>query len=263
MADVEEQLFGGKEAKRIRGPIHLPSSREKAVEVSEDIDVEGPLSDMRTIDKAALATAPVPVIGDVVGAAADVSAIADNPTPFNITMGTLGLLPFVPSGMRAIGSSDEVSETFKKGVEKALASGANDPKSREALVEMKGDDFLSVVKPGGNDSDKLERLRQSLEDRGEQLEELPTLWLDDTGDVIEVSGHEGRHRIKTLKKQGKDRVPVRIIRSVNRGEFNPPDEVIEEGKRDIFEISKKTEQRAAEGKGSEAETLEELLFGRQ
>lgn len=51
------------------------------------------------LDATALATAPVPVVGDVAGLAADAKRMYDNPaerTPMNIGLSALGLLPFIP-----------------------------------------------------------------------------------------------------------------------------------------------------------------------
>jgi len=55
---------------------------------------------MPALDKAALSTALVPGIGDVLGLAADARRFAQEPesrTPLNMALSGLGLLPFVPS----------------------------------------------------------------------------------------------------------------------------------------------------------------------
>jgi len=55
---------------------------------------------MPALDKAALSTALVPGIGDVLGLAADARRFAQEPesrTPLNVALSGLGLLPFVPS----------------------------------------------------------------------------------------------------------------------------------------------------------------------
>lgn len=59
------------------------------------------------LEKAALATMPVPVLGDVLGAASDVAYMAANEearTPLNFGLSALGLLPFLP-GMTAFHGS--------------------------------------------------------------------------------------------------------------------------------------------------------------
>ena len=51
------------------------------------------------LDAAALGTAPVPIVGDAIGLAADVRRLAKNPeerTPMNYGLAGLGLLPFMP-----------------------------------------------------------------------------------------------------------------------------------------------------------------------
>ena len=48
-------------------------------------------------DKLALATSPVPVVGDIVGLGADAIGFAKEPTVRNALLGLSGLLPFVPS----------------------------------------------------------------------------------------------------------------------------------------------------------------------
>ena len=51
------------------------------------------------LDTAAIATTPVPILGDAIGLAADVKRLKDNPqerTPMNIGLSALGVLPFVP-----------------------------------------------------------------------------------------------------------------------------------------------------------------------
>ena len=53
---------------------------------------------MSDYDKAALFTAPIPVVGDVVGAVADTRALVKDPSLANLGFLAAGLLPFVPSG---------------------------------------------------------------------------------------------------------------------------------------------------------------------
>ncbi len=53
---------------------------------------------MSALDKAALFTAPVPVVGDIVGGVADTAALIEDPSLTNAGLLALGLIPFVPSG---------------------------------------------------------------------------------------------------------------------------------------------------------------------
>lgn len=58
------------------------------------------MSGLDPLDQAALATAPIPIAGDVLGAAADVSMFINEPetrTPVNFGLSALGMLPFVPA----------------------------------------------------------------------------------------------------------------------------------------------------------------------
>lgn len=53
---------------------------------------------MSPLDKAALFTAPVPILGDIVGFVADGAALYDDPSLTNAGLMAAGLIPFVPSG---------------------------------------------------------------------------------------------------------------------------------------------------------------------
>jgi hypothetical protein len=53
---------------------------------------------MSPLDKAALYTAPVPLLGDVVGGVADTAALIEDPSLVNAGLMAAGLIPFVPSG---------------------------------------------------------------------------------------------------------------------------------------------------------------------
>lgn len=243
---VEDHLFGPTEPERQAGPrTQTPEQKKESVRVQQTRErPPGPLADLPLIDKAALATAPIPGVGDVVGGMADFKAVKDDPSPLNITLAALGLVPFLPSGFRILRGAEETSPRFQKAVEREIGQGANKPVSRDVIVEMDADDFLNVV-PATRSERKMKRLREALGERGEDLEELPTLFLDDTGDAIEVFGHEGRHRIRTLQEMGEQKIPVRVSRRMQRGEFRAPDEVVREDQRDIYRISKRMEEEDA------------------
>ena len=53
---------------------------------------------MSPLDKAALYTAPIPLVGDVVGGVADTAALIEDPSVANALLLGAGLIPFVPSG---------------------------------------------------------------------------------------------------------------------------------------------------------------------
>lgn len=66
------------------------------------------------LDAAALGTAPVPVLGDAIGLAADVKRLKDNPgerTPMNFGLAALGALPFVP-GLAGIVQGGKVADAL-------------------------------------------------------------------------------------------------------------------------------------------------------
>lgn len=90
---------------------------------------------MHPMDKAALATAPIPIVGDITGLAADARMYYEEPesrTPANFMMTAAGALPFVPS---AVGQKT-VSEIFggvkriklPRGVERPGAFSEMDPR---------------------------------------------------------------------------------------------------------------------------------------
>ena len=88
-----------------RGLQSLVSTKTVAVpeqEVEAEKSVGEIISDvyqgMSDYDKAALFTAPIPVVGDVVGAVADTRALVKDPSLANLGFLAAGLLPFVPSG---------------------------------------------------------------------------------------------------------------------------------------------------------------------
>jgi hypothetical protein len=63
------------------------------------------------LDTVALATTPVPVVGDLAGGIADAKRMYDNPeerTPMNFGLSALGLLPFIPSmgSIKKVGDID-------------------------------------------------------------------------------------------------------------------------------------------------------------
>jgi hypothetical protein len=61
--------------------------------------VKQAVGQMSPLEKTALATAPVPVVGDIAGVAADIDMYANRPeerTGLNYLMSAVGLLPFVP-----------------------------------------------------------------------------------------------------------------------------------------------------------------------
>lgn len=69
------------------------------------------------LDAAALAASPIPVLGGIVGAAADAKAIYEDPSLTNIGLGAIGLLPFVPGGVAGAMKSVGRTENLKSGMD--------------------------------------------------------------------------------------------------------------------------------------------------
>ena len=59
--------------------------------------VSGTWNNMDTMDKAALTTSPIPILGDAVGLANDARYMAKEPSMMNAGMMAMGAIPFVPS----------------------------------------------------------------------------------------------------------------------------------------------------------------------
>lgn len=85
------------------------------------------------LDAAAMATAPIPVVGDVVGGAADVKGLLDDPSWMNAGLLAAGLLPFVPAG------------TVKRVGEGLLSKIDNDGRSIGHASVASGGPFLSSI----------------------------------------------------------------------------------------------------------------------
>jgi hypothetical protein len=123
---------------------------------------------------------------------------------------------------------------------KGLLRSMADSYSRETLVAMSPDDFLTLAAPigegGGAYQDpetgrhyvasKMERVVDALE-RGVPLEDIPYLQIkpaDEDGHA-KVRGHEGRHRAIALEKMGVRLMPVRLKADNHRwGSGRPEDE---------------------------------------
>lgn len=92
--------------------------------------------------------------------------------------------------------------------------GVTGYKSKHKTVDMNIDDFLSLAKFGLQES-KLQAAKSRLA-KGENYTSIPYLYVDNDGDVLKVTGHEGRHRALALKAAGYTTMPVQI-RSESNG----------------------------------------------
>lgn len=93
----------------------------------------GALGEMHPLDQAAIATGPIPGLGDVVGLAADARMYYEEPetrTPGNYALTAAGMLPWVPPAVASVGAMGYLA---KQG------GRANAPTSREAQRGALGD----------------------------------------------------------------------------------------------------------------------------
>ena len=87
-----------------------------------------PLTGQSLLDGAALATSPVPIVGDVAGLMADGLRMYQNPqerTWGNAALASLGLIPFVPnmSAVRKMTKYEEAHKTAQKNAAKPVSEG--------------------------------------------------------------------------------------------------------------------------------------------
>lgn len=80
-------------------------------------------------------------------------------------------------------------------------------KSREILVYLSPDEFLSMAKEVGRPSPSKTKAVSDVIDAGKKFADIPFLRIKDNG---VVTGHEGRHRALALKSRGEERMPVLI-----------------------------------------------------
>jgi len=185
-----------------------------------------------------LATTPLPVLPDVAGLAADYRMYQTKPeerTMGNYLLSAAGVLPFVPSvsaiktaGKGVKTAADELAALTAKAPSPATkpveeifnldpkATNADLYKSRDTLVYMSPDDFLTMAAPtkadysftSGAGKDKTEAILAGIK-RGDLID-VPHLRIFDKDGVAQVEGHEGRHRAALMKELGYDRMPVVI-----------------------------------------------------
>lgn len=139
----------------VRGPAHNPNigrDQYTYAQMGSDVAdwaVENPL------DAAAMATAPIPVVGDVVGGVADLNALIEDPSWTNAGLMAAGLIPFVPAGT--------VGRVAKKVGFNPKKAAAPEDVSLNALLY--GDEILPIE--SGRAKNKLE-LSQRLNERARE-----------------------------------------------------------------------------------------------
>ena len=100
--------------------------------------------------------------------------------------------------------------------DKAFESFSIGHKSRETVVLMSPDEFLSMARKLGDDSEFGKSTTKLVEhlDEGGKFDDIPFLKFENDGEgTAKVVGHEGRHRMKALKAKGVTKVPVRFMSS--------------------------------------------------
>ena len=101
-------------------------------------------------------------------------------------------------------------------VKKEVSSAHNDL-SRETIIYMSPDEFLSLAKKEPGYDFDLTEVRGLIEE-GTPFSSMPSLSFDHDGKgMAKVVGHEGRHRMLALKELGVESVPVKF-NSRERGE---------------------------------------------
>jgi len=139
----------------VRGPAHNPNiggDQYSYAQMGSDVAdwaVEDPL------DAAAIATSPIPIVGDVVGGVADLNALVEDPSWTNAGLMAAGLIPFFPAG--TVGRAAK-----KMGVN---PDKAQDPRSVSLNDLLYGEEVLPL--DGGRAKNKLE-LSQALNERAKE-----------------------------------------------------------------------------------------------
>lgn len=82
--------------------------------------------------------------------------------------------------------------------------------SRETLVYMSPDDFLTLAEPGYSE-DKFQGVK-NVGDQGIKFNGVPAImFIHDGEGHARVVGHEGRHRALYLKSKGVEKIPVTFL----------------------------------------------------
>ena len=118
--------------------------------------------------------------------------------------------PTLPASLHpALRAADGAPYFSDEALEEANREG-DAYKSRTALVLMDPADFLRMADPGKEEARQvaLERVLRE----GTRLSDVPRLFVDydKTSGVAVVTGHEGRHRSRSLLARGVKQMPVRI-----------------------------------------------------
>jgi len=139
-----------------------------------------------------------PVVGDAKAAYEGVEAAKEGDW-IGAGIAALSVIPIVGDSLRGA-VKGTVKGFTKEAVEKAVKQSGR--KSRSIVTEMNIDDFLEMAAKGERDDST-----KFLKDKTE-FTSIPELWVETTGGVAKVTGHEGRHRARRLKEMGYETMPV-------------------------------------------------------
>lgn len=117
-----------------------------------------------------------------------------------------------PSTNEQAGDGDAYFNTDK------LTAAKNQPDaSREKLVYLTPEEFLSMAERDGGPNPKKTETVQGVLQRGERFKDIPFLGFENNGDgTAKVIAHEGRHRARALQEAGVSKMPV-ILKSIEGG----------------------------------------------
>jgi len=95
-------------------------------------------------------------------------------------------------------------------------------KGRYKLVNMPIDDFLKLSKVAGQDAGAQSRADERVA-AGTPFTSVPHLYVDPDGTDLRVTGHDGRHRARALKKAGYETMPVELRSMIRWSEQTDPE----------------------------------------
>jgi len=239
-----------------------------AGKASKDIDMRAGLDNlagfisntynsMSNLDKAALFTAPFPVLGDIVGFAADTKTFIEDPTLTNAGLGIAGLLPFVPSGtlMRAAkkgygGVKEGVKSSAQKAIDNIFSRKPDAIGNTEAATDtfssipipMTPKRYASLVPEEKLNPENIKFLTKKLEE-GKDIAP-PQMTLQWNGKkFVPTGGQEGRHRMKAVENlYGDKEVPVTVKLLNEKGNKIPVEEL--QGTRKFYTVKDSEEAEA-------------------
>ena len=185
------------------------------------------------MDTAAMATSPIPVLGDLLGLGADANALRKDPSWGNALAMALGALPFAPpaAAKRVFGGITRKTtgmpmyDDMMKNPEYFKTQKGKQFKIEEMSPERY---FAEIGRQMDNNSIEPARVKKYAEKMREG-EMFPMLTLEKSGGRIT---QEGQHRALAAKEVGIERVPVMVV------EETPLEQALKRAKGDQDEIAR-------------------------